>query len=486
MSEKKIEQLLNRRKFVSCALALSGTAVAASMLGVSNAWGAAPKSLDPIDPDIRFGITGALWGDWPNGNLRMSTDMQQIISDTARFGLQGIEPYSGQVVQFLGKPLALKQMCNAAGITLIDVGDLPRARPAPTPAGGGRAPNPGPNPWINAEGNAALIAGMVNFARDFLAPCGCDHWKTNMGSRPEGGPSDDQLKTLANTLNEIGRQTIAFKVRLAPHPHIWGPMEREHEIRRVMALTDPKYVWLTADTAHLTLGGGDAVQIISDYFPRIAEVHMKDTYPNYRGNTSTPTRGTAPQGKSVPQSRCRRRGLPRHFQGVTRSKVQGMGRLRSRCAPAGRRNRQHPGQSCGQHQLFEKCPACEIPRIAASEQMRAGFDVTGRRVQQIHGRRVPHPPGFPIKRCRPAGYETGRFLSSAESATNPWVPHPSRFLRRVGYHESRYRPPRIPPFAKNAKDGAPVLSLCFLPCSTQQVFKKQRAFQSSSSVETAC
>ncbi len=130
---------------------------------------------------------------------------------------------------------------------------------------------------------------MVNFAHDFLAPCGCDHWKTNMGSRPEGGPSGDQLKTLANTLNEIGRQTIAFGVRLAPHPHVWGPMEREHEIRRVMALTDPKYVWLTADTAHLTLGGGDAVQIISDYFPRVAEVHMKDTYPNYRGNTSTPT-----------------------------------------------------------------------------------------------------------------------------------------------------------------------------------------------------
>ena len=63
-----------------------------------------------------------------------------------------------------------------------------------------------------------------------------------MGSRPEGGPSDDQLKVLAHTLNEIGRQTIAFGVRLAPHPHIWGPMERERDLRRVMELTDPKYV----------------------------------------------------------------------------------------------------------------------------------------------------------------------------------------------------------------------------------------------------
>ncbi len=281
MSKEFSSLSLNRREFISSALAVSGATIATSMLGSAHVLGAATQPLDPVDPFIRFGITGALWGDWPNGSLRMSTDMQQIIADTARFGLQGIEPYSGQVVQFLANPLALKRMCDAAGIQLIDLGDLPRAP--------GSKPASNPNPWISAEGNADLIADMVNFAHDFLAPCGCDHWKTNMGSRPQGGPSDDQLKTLANTLNGIGRQTIAFGVRLAPHPHIWGPMEREHEVRTVMAHTDPKYVWLTADTAHLTLGGGDAVQIISDYFPRVAEVHMKDTYPRYRGNTSTPT-----------------------------------------------------------------------------------------------------------------------------------------------------------------------------------------------------
>ena len=76
---------------------------------------------------------------------------------------------------------------------------------------------------------------------------------------------------------------------MAPHPHIWGPMERERDVRRVMELTDPQYVWLTTDTGHLTLGGMDAVQIMSDYFPRIAEVHLKDTYAKYRGNTATPT-----------------------------------------------------------------------------------------------------------------------------------------------------------------------------------------------------
>jgi inosose dehydratase len=78
-------------------------------------------------------------------------------------------------------------------------------------------------------------------------------------------------------------------IKIAPHPHTWGPMEREPEIRRVMELTDPNYVWMTADTGHLVLGGCDAAEIISDYFDRVAEVHLKDTYAKYRGNTSTPT-----------------------------------------------------------------------------------------------------------------------------------------------------------------------------------------------------
>lgn len=296
MSLDTTDYRLKRREFVCSAVRFSGMAGAAAVLRSTAAWGVSSKSLDPVDPNIRYGITGSLWGDWPNGNLRMLTDTQQIISDTARFGLQGIEPYSGQAVQFLGKPLALKQMCDAAGITLIDVGDLPLARRPPAQGvalsatggrgGGGRG---GASPWLEVDGNTELITEMVSFARDFLAPCGCDHWKSNMGSRPEGGPNQDQLKRLADTLNEIGRQTIAFGVRLAPHPHIWGPMEREHEIRTVLSLTDPKYVWLTADTAHLTLGGTAPVKLISDYFPRIAEVHLKDTYPKYRANTLTPT-----------------------------------------------------------------------------------------------------------------------------------------------------------------------------------------------------
>lgn len=266
MSEKATGRGFERREFLSRALALGSTAMAASVSGASRAWAAAPpQSLDPVNPDILFGSTSSLWSE--------QHDIEWAIKRIPALGLQGIEPYAAQIEKYRSDPRPLKKLFDEAGITLIDVSNGAKRQST-------NFIDPGEIP--------KTIADHVAFARDFLQAFGATLWKCNMGVRPPGGPSDDQLKRLADTLSEIGRQTIAMGIRMAPHPHIWGPMEREREVRRVMELTDPKYVWLTTDTGHLTLGGMDAVQIMSDYFPRIAEVHLKDTYAKYRGNTATP------------------------------------------------------------------------------------------------------------------------------------------------------------------------------------------------------
>jgi len=267
MSTKVTERGLKRREFLSSAIAWSGLTAAAGVVGPTKAWGAASRrSLDPVNPDILFGTTSSIWG--------RQHDIIWAVKRIAALGLQGVEPYGDAIEKYRKNPMELKKIFDEAGITFIDAsnGEM------------GQSTN-----FIDPGEIPKTIADHVAFARDFLQPLGSDHWKVNMGRRPPGGPSDDQLKRLANTLNEIGRQTIAMGIRLAPHPHIWGPLERERDMRRAMELTDPKYVWMTADTGHLVLGGGDPAQIINDYFPRIAEVHLKDTYAKYRGNTSTPT-----------------------------------------------------------------------------------------------------------------------------------------------------------------------------------------------------
>ena len=259
---------IGRREFMSSALALSGVAAdAASLVAPSRAWGAVThKPLDPVNPDILFGSTSSIWSP--------QHDLVWAVKKISAMGLQGIEPYPNNIEQYRKNPLELKPIFEAANLTFIDVSNGVK----------GQSTN-----FVDPEQTPKTIKDHVAFARDFLQPLGCGHYKINMGSRPPGGPSDDQLKRLADTLNEIGRQTIAMGIKTAPHPHIWGPLEREKDMRRAMELTDPKYVWMTADTGHLVLGGGDPVQIISDYFPRVAEIHLKDTYAKYRGNTSTPT-----------------------------------------------------------------------------------------------------------------------------------------------------------------------------------------------------
>ena len=228
---------------------------------------ASHKSLDPENPDILYGSTSSLW------DARHS--IEWAIKRIAALGLQGIEPYAKQIEQHRSNPLALKEKFTAANVTLIDVSNGAKEQSTN---------------FIDPEETEKTIEDHVAFARDFLQPFGCDLWKCNMGTRPVAGTTEDQLKTLADTLNEIGRQTIDMGIRLAPHPHIWGPVEREHEVRAMLDLTDPDYVWFTPDTGHLCLGGMDPVQVMSDYLPRIAEVHLKDTYAKYRGNNATPTR----------------------------------------------------------------------------------------------------------------------------------------------------------------------------------------------------
>jgi inosose dehydratase len=228
---------------------------------------ASHRPLDPQNPDILYGTTSSLW----DGRHPIEWGIKRV----AALGLQGIEPYAKQIEDHRSNPLALKEKFDAAGVTMIDVSNGAR----------GQSTN-----FIDPAHTPQTIADHVAFARDFLQPFGCDLWKCNMGTRPIGGTTNDQLKRLTDTLNEIGRRTIEMGIRLAPHPHIWGPVEREHEVRAMLDLTDPNYVWMTPDTGHLTLGGMDAVQIMSEYLSRIAEVHLKDTYEKYRDNDSTPSR----------------------------------------------------------------------------------------------------------------------------------------------------------------------------------------------------
>ena len=214
----------------------------------------------------RIGYSGFAFGN----------QVERGIELTGQYGFRGIEPFRQHVPQYLGEPLRFKDLLDAAGIALITCSN----------GGQGMSTN-----FIDPSQAGRTIEDHVAFARDFIRPLGATVFKINVGNRPADGPTDAQLVTMAETLNELGRRTADTGIRLAPHPHIWGPLERPHEIARVRELTDPEFVGFTVDTAHFTLGGSDPVAFIRDHFDRVAHIHLKDTPLKYRGHTGpTPTR----------------------------------------------------------------------------------------------------------------------------------------------------------------------------------------------------
>ncbi len=215
---------------------------------------------------IRFAVGAFIFGELAPEDIAL----------TAALGFPGIEPYRQLLMPWLERPRDLKAILDRHGVAMA------------TCSNGG----PGQSvDFIDPAARRRTIDDHLAFARDFLTIFGCEHFKINLGTRPPGGTSEADLEAIAGTLNELGRRTADLGIRLAPHPHIWGPIERPHEIRRLLELTDPAYVSLTLDTAHVNLGGGDPVALLDAYYDRVAAIHWKDTTAAYRGYSGpTPTR----------------------------------------------------------------------------------------------------------------------------------------------------------------------------------------------------
>src|SRR4029450_1292810 len=94
------------------------------------------------------------------------------------------------------------------------------------------------------------------------------------------GPTPDDLRAMAETMNEIGRRTRdEVGVLACCHPH-WGTTIQERdEITRIFDLVDPRAVFMTADPAHMAKAGYAPVEVFRAYRGIIKYVHIKDYRP---------------------------------------------------------------------------------------------------------------------------------------------------------------------------------------------------------------
>ena len=162
-----------------------------------------------MSSNIHFAMGGAIFG-------AFTTESVSLI---AKHGLPGVEPYRGGLTAWLDQPQSLKALLDEHSIRLI------------TASNGG----PGQSmAFIDPSKRRQTIADHVAFCRDFLQVFGCRHFKINMGSRPPNGTTVDDIKAIAETVLELGQRTLEMGVTIAPHPHIWGPIERPEEVRALL------------------------------------------------------------------------------------------------------------------------------------------------------------------------------------------------------------------------------------------------------------
>jgi inosose dehydratase len=119
------------------------------------------------------------------------------------------------------------------------------------------------------------IAELRSYAEFFSRLGGAFLQVTDQGN-PSKDYSAQDIKTLGARMNALGKMAQDFGLTLGYHPHFGTIGETRQGLGRMLEATDPRYVKLIADVAHLALGGSDPAEVIRTYGQRLGFLHLKD------------------------------------------------------------------------------------------------------------------------------------------------------------------------------------------------------------------
>lgn len=225
------------------------------------ALGAAPLAL-AADSAYRIGITSNTIGGWEKDPFVGFREAREV-------GYRHVESFVHYFPEYYpDKPMELKKRLDEIGVGLVTLSN-------------GGAPTE--MHFEDPSKRSKIIDDHLRLVR-YIQPFRCTHLKINLGPRRPTGTTDEDLKHMSETLNELGRRIREETgLKFAPHAHMWSQFENRREIDYVMAHTDPKNVWFVLDTGHITMAGIDPVELARKLGHRIVEFHMKDTKPVHRG-----------------------------------------------------------------------------------------------------------------------------------------------------------------------------------------------------------
>lgn len=135
--------------------------------------------------------------------------------------------------------------------------------------------------FTKADAQAAIIERAEQYA-DFIKACDSDimviggPMRQTPGAEPPLFHDFDQAKIVADFLNRLGATLYKKGVKLALHTEAHSIFAAARDVDLMMMLTDPTYVHMCPDTAHIILAGSDPVQLVDRHHERMIIAHWKD------------------------------------------------------------------------------------------------------------------------------------------------------------------------------------------------------------------
>jgi sugar phosphate isomerase/epimerase len=132
-----------------------------------------------------------------------------------------------------------------------------------------------------ASAQAAITDKAMLYA-DFIKACGGDimvigaPMRKTPGEEPVHFHDFDQAKIIADFLNRLGAALYKKGVKLALHTEAHSIFATARDVDLMMLLTDPTYVHMCPDTAHIILDGSDPIQLVDRHHERMIIAHWKD------------------------------------------------------------------------------------------------------------------------------------------------------------------------------------------------------------------
>jgi inosose dehydratase len=121
--------------------------------------------------------------------------------------------------------------------------------------------------------------GTIGEFRDyvvFMSSLGGYFLQMPVAGRPDRKYSAAEIKSLGSSMNELGKLAKDSGLALGYHPHLGTMGETREGLGQVLEATDPRYVGLIADVAHLALGRSDPAEVIRTYHQRLMFLRLKD------------------------------------------------------------------------------------------------------------------------------------------------------------------------------------------------------------------